>query len=221
MKSICLLNYSAPHVEAQHLQCVQAVMESGFADINQFFCGPPIDAVRSIQATEHMHSHDVLLFIDHDSIFTVDDVRLVTQTAFEEQAVVGAAYSGRAPMAPIIGKPAKTPVTFFDGGSLVPATRLGCGFMAIPSPVLELMVRQHDMDLLEVSAGKQCYPFFASELTASHWYGEDISFCRRVLEQGSRLLLDTRIRIGHKGSYVYQIEDCFAKVAQLKTLITP
>jgi hypothetical protein len=51
------------------------------------------------------------------------------------------------------------------------------------------------------------------------WYsGEDISFFHRVKRAGHRLLIDTRPRLGHKGSYVYGLEDAQIAVPRARTL---
>ncbi len=220
MKLAALFTYATPVIEAQHLGCVMDLMRSDLdVDIDQFFAGPPIDAVRSIQATKFMDSHDVIVFIDHDTIFRAEDVGAIAGSAYLHQAVVGAAYSGRAPGSAIIGCPVDPRAKFFEGGGLVPAKFMGCGFMAIHTSVLRDMKQRFSMGLVDVSAGKRCYPFFASEIRSGRWYGEDVSFCRRV--PSDKLYIDTRIRVGHKGSYVYQLEDCFAAVAQQQTLEFP
>ena len=51
------------------------------------------------------------------------------------------------------------------------------------------------------------------------WYsGEDISFFHRLAEAGHRLLLDTRPRLWHKGSYMYGLEDRQIAVPRARTL---
>lgn len=51
------------------------------------------------------------------------------------------------------------------------------------------------------------------------WYsGEDISFFHRVARAGHRLLIDTRPRLGHKGSYVYGLEDAQIAVPRARSL---
>jgi hypothetical protein len=54
---------------------------------------------------------------------------------------------------------------------------------------------------------------------AGGWYsGEDISFFHRVKQAGHRLLVDTRPRLFHKGSYLYGIEDVQVGVPRARTL---
>jgi hypothetical protein len=51
------------------------------------------------------------------------------------------------------------------------------------------------------------------------WYsGEDISFFHRVAEAGHKLLVDTRPRLWHKGSYRYGLEDRQVAVPRARTL---
>lgn len=54
---------------------------------------------------------------------------------------------------------------------------------------------------------------------AGGWYsGEDISFFHRVKQAGHRLLIDTRPRLFHKGSYLYGLEDVQVSVPRARTL---
>lgn len=59
----------------------------------------------------------------------------------------------------------------------------------------------------------------AASTLAQGWYsGEDISFFHRVSEAGHRLMIDTRPRLFHKGTYLYGLEDAQVVVPRARTL---
>jgi hypothetical protein len=55
-------------------------------------------------------------------------------------------------------------------------------------------------------------PFFSLLQREGIYYGEDVSFCARSHMAKIPVWLDTRIRVGHKGSYVFQLEDVSIQV---------
>jgi hypothetical protein len=58
----------------------------------------------------------------------------------------------------------------------------------------------------------------AAEQAAGWYSGEDISFFHRVQRAGHRLLVDTRPRLFHEGSYLYGLEDVQVGVPRAKSL---
>ena len=61
--------------------------------------------------------------------------------------------------------------------------------------------------------------FEAAREMSGDWYsGEDISFWHRVRRAGFKVLCDTRPRLGHKGSYVYGLEDVQIVVPRAESL---
>lgn len=51
-------------------------------------------------------------------------------------------------------------------------------------------------------------PFFSLLQLADVYYGEDVSFCLRCHDANIPVQIDTRVRVYHKGSYCYGLEDC-------------
>lgn len=65
-------------------------------------------------------------------------------------------------------------------------------------------------DLPRLSTGisdAKVVPFFSLLQRGGFYYGEDVSFCIRSHLAGLGVELDTRIRVYHKGSYCYGLED--------------
>lgn len=79
------------------------------------------------------------------------------------------------------------------------------------SALLELLIPHlRDADLPRLSSGisdAPVVPFFSLIQRGGYYYGEDVSFCVRNHFANMPVLLDTRIRVYHKGSYCYGLED--------------
>jgi hypothetical protein len=210
--------------DKEHFACVMRLGQANVAphvlDIHAVQDCAYIDQAKSILATKALDlEFDVVLIIDHDMIFEVEDVIQVCQEAVDRSAVVGAAYGARKRNAERPVAYIAPPVTFFEGGSVVPATIVAGGFVAIPTSVLARLVERNDMEKVQTTFDFMAYPFFQCIVMNEKWWGEDISFCMRAREAGIGLFIDTRLRIGHKGSYVYQLEDAVYSVPMLKSLI--
>lgn len=125
-------------------------------------------------------------------------------------------------------------VVFFEGGRRYKALYAGLGFAAIPSSVIDALSGQYP--LLEAGMPGEVRPLYALDVNGGYYSGEDVSFCSRVQglsvrtvpvepgedtpngmdwehvrtadnPTGRQVWLDTRVRIFHKGSYEYGIED--------------
>lgn len=66
----------------------------------------------------------------------------------------------------------------------------------------------------------QMRPFFRLHIEDDKYFGEDVSFCLRAHAAGVPVKIDTRIRVYHKGSYCYGLEDCGFVVPYCNTLVT-
>lgn len=79
------------------------------------------------------------------------------------------------------------------------------------SALLELLsLHLRDPDLPRLSSGisnAPVVPFFSLVQRKGYYYGEDVSFCLRSHLANVPVMLDTRIRVYHKGSYCYGLED--------------
>ncbi len=187
---------------------------------------PYIDQARAILASAAMDllpDDGVLMFLDHDIIFHPACVPiLVERCAREMFDVLAVPYSMRKEGGGILGfpTPPKNGEPFqlqcFDGGGLCDAVGAGMGFTAIRMRVFRELCK--GMQRVRCGSKTIVYPFFALELQPDHsvtpageeigfYHGEDMSFCRRAIAAGFRVGLDTSIRIGHKGSKIYALED--------------
>lgn len=204
----------------EHERCMRAVEKFG-APIFMTFGHPYIDMARAKLAADFMAWErpklDCLLFIDHDILFNPSDVPRIIASALELQTIVGGAYPKKGPGADLIGTfaPELERVTFYEGGQCYPCSDsgVGMGFTAIPRIVFEALATTPEM--AEVQSGDyKVRPYFAHLIENGYYFGEDFSFCRRALKLGFRAHLDTRIRLRHKGSYSYAVEDCGMVVPQ-------
>jgi hypothetical protein len=108
-------------------------------------------------------------------------------------------------------------VVFFDGGGIYPALYLGMGFTAIHKDVLEKLAPT--LPILDNGVTHQkIRPYFSLIQEDGKYYGEDVSFCLRAARIGARIDMDTRLRVWHKGSYTYGLEDCGIVVPFLNRL---
>lgn len=187
---------------------------------------------------------DGVFFIDHDIIFKPGDAVELIEQAHELQDVVAAVYNMRKTAHALIGAidvPHLGSVTFFEGGERYPALYCGLGFAAVPMAVLNAL--DEHFDYLHMGALGNGRPYFSLDTNGSFYSGEDVSFCGRVHGLSVRCIkgdgspngddwelsrttaltphkiwLDSRVRIFHKGSYHYAIEDHSIAVPRYKTV---
>jgi hypothetical protein len=154
-------------------------------------------------------------------------------------AVVAGAYCMRKGGKSLIGAfdLPSGPITFFEGGSTQPAFYSGLGFAAIPFGILA------DMKLPSLWAhelGRKIRPWFALDCSTGFYAGEDVSFCNRVHDltvnqrqadrdgdlewemshsgRPARVFIDTGVRLAHRGSYDYGVEDVGCVVPRYQSL---
>lgn len=91
----------------------------------------------------------------------------------------------------------------------------------------ELVPELRDEDLPRLKTGisdAPVVPFFSLLQRNGYYFGEDVSFCVRSHLAGIGVNLDSRIRVYHKGSYCYGLEDVGMEVPychRLEVLDTP
>lgn len=86
----------------------------------------------------------------------------------------------------------------------------------------ELIPELRDEDLPRLQSGisdAPVVPFFSLLQRKGYYYGEDVSFCVRSHLAGVGVNLDTRVRVYHKGSYCYGIEDVSMEVPFCESLV--
>lgn len=208
---------------------------------------PWIDAARSWLAERALSSGRGVFFLDHDIQFQPNDVLRLCEQALEKDAVVAGAYCMRRSGKNIIGSFDLPPgrLGFFEAGGTHPAMYSGLGFAAVPRTVLEQILvptLRSQALAMGVGWGDRVRPWFALDCSTGFYAGEDVSFCNRVhdltvriceAEPGvepnwqlahsgrpARVFLDSRVRIFHRGSYDYGIEDAGIVVPRIESLQT-
>ncbi len=218
---IGVLYYGA--IDAKHLECMKAIENHPFVSqvVSLFGC-PYIDIGRCVLA-EYVRVLDAggILFIDHDILFTPEDVSRIIVDAEQTGGIVGGGYSMRSPGSTMIGGidvlACQEDIIFFEGGKVYPAGYLGMGFTAMSRRAMEQVAK--DMPFLQSGiTPMKVQPMFSLLQQDGNYYGEDVSFCLRAKKAGVPLFMDTRIRLYHKGTYEYGLEDCGIVVPYLDQL---
>lgn len=187
---------------------------------------------------------DGILSLDHDIIFKPTDILDLIEKAHAQQVMIGGLYcmrraGGGVPIG-AIQKKAGEQVIFFEGGRLEKAFYTGLGFTAIPKSII-MGVRSRLTPLWHSDYSKPLYPSYSLDITGSFYCGEDVSFCNRVhgldvkriptapgdesdweirrsSDDHCKIFIDTTIRIFHKGSYHYAVEDLMVAVPRVTTV---
>lgn len=180
---------------------------------------------------------DGVFYLDHDIVFKPDDLLDLIDEAEKRQALVAGAYCMRMSARAVIGAIEAAPgdhILWFEGGEVRDALYTGLGFAAVPRSIFEAL----DFGLPELQSAypKLLRPYFSLDISGSFYCGEDVSFCNRIqaLEvkrsgpedwnvvrkesSAGRVLIDTRVRIFHRGLYDYGLEDAGLVVPRLSTL---
>lgn len=242
--ALCVPSFGALDLDQQ--ASLFALEKAGMMVIGLHDC-PWIDMARSWLTEQALKQGRGVFFVDHDIVFHPNDVLKLCAQALEKNAVVGAAYCMRKSGKNIIGSFDVPPgsITFFDGGGTFPAYYTGLGFAAVPAEVLEGIdvprLTCHAL-ALGIGTGFSVRPWYALDCSTGFYAGEDVSFCNRVhdlavglMDSGivgdpqwglshsgrpAKVFLDSSVRIAHRGSYDYGIEDAGIVVPRIHSLTT-
>lgn len=171
-----------------------------------------IDVARSVLATAALaHGAEVLVFIDHDTLFDPLDVPRLAACAAETQGVVGAPYSQRRMGGGLVSAP-KPPtdgskVVFYQGGGMYESQSVGMGFTAIHRLAFERLHQDPRYATIQSQDGLLRW-YFQKLIINGRLCGEDYSFCHATRGVGTPLHVDTTLRVQHLGEYAYRVEDC-------------
>ena len=166
---------------------------------------------RSILASKFLKDNleDILLFIDDDIIFSINDVIKITQDITKEGLdIVGGAYVTKSDIQPTLQQKIfkDQEIRFGVNSKPVEVRYVSTGFMAISRNALEIISKDK----------KLCYPqeFYAFFQTfeeeiedKNRFLGEDWYFCETAKRYGLKSYLDPSIQLGHVGKYIYTIAD--------------
>jgi hypothetical protein len=239
--ALCIPSYGSMDLDQRAL--VFALEHVGMTVI-EIHGYPRIDMARSWLTHRALELGRGVFFLDHDVLFHPNAVLELCAQALELESVVAGAYCMRRSGRNIIGcvdLPEGTRLRWFKEGSTVPAHYSGLGFAAVPASVLEAVKRRHALEPLYSEDLGELVPWYALDVKTGYYAGEDVSFCNRVqdLEIGlvagseqapewrvrrsgkeARVFIDTRVRLAHRGSYDYGIEDAGLIVPRLGSVET-
>jgi hypothetical protein len=168
-----------------------------------------IDKARSVLATRALAAgFDALMWIDADIVFEPEDV--VRLHASGEPLVAGLyAKKGQRELAAHL-LPDTRSIQFGPHGGLFEARYVGAGFLYTRQEVYRRMEAALPRCDLRFGGGG-FVPYFLPAVIEDRggaWYlAEDYAFCERARQLGFRILVDSRVRLGHAGRYVYGWED--------------
>jgi len=204
--SICAHRY----LEPRSVDCLIRTILSSDEDIQfgySFQLEPMIDRARAMQAMDFLKTDfDVLLFLDDDILYNVEDVHRLAEDAIEKQSIVCGPYAKKTEGAGIIAIPLKyEEFPLGPDGKLLEIRWGGTGFMAVPRIVFETLSK--DMELVKVRKDIEIWPFFMPFVCEADGelidLSEDFAFCENARNAGFKVWLDTRIALGHIGPKVY------------------
>jgi len=186
-----------------------------------------IDQCRSQLATDALaDGFDELLWIDSDIAFDADDVERLRQ---HQLPLACAIYpkKGRKEIACHV-LPGTESLTFGASGGLVEILYAGAGFLHTRRSVFEAIQRTQGLPICNRRDARPLIPWFmpmvkpdigdSQDGDQGYWYlAEDFAFCERARRAGFGIFADTRIRLGHCGSYEYRWEDAGLEIDRYST----
>lgn len=175
-----------------------------------------IDRARGCAATEFLRhtspdDTDVLVFIDSDMIFSLEDLDKIVSLARDKVGIAIGAYPvrrGDAPWLALVPLEGNAVLSFNAESPPIEVKYGATGFMAIHREVLKAVA---DTMPLCTGAGAPFWPVFlpliVDENGTNHYLSEDWSFCHRARDLGFPVWLDQTVKLGHIGNYVYSVKD--------------
>lgn len=240
--ALCIPSYGG--LDLDQAAAIAQLENVGMVVFSMHDC-PWIDQARSWLSERALSTGRGVFFLDHDIQFQPNDVLRLCEQALEKDAVVAGAYCMRRSGKNIIGSfdVPPGPVGFFEKGATLPAYYCGLGFAAVPKSVLQgIDVAPLLSDAINQSVGwgARIRPWYALDCSTGFYAGEDVSFSNRVHDLAVRMLpsspgfeeqwslshsgrparvfLDSRVRIFHRGTYDYGIEDAGIVVPRIAAL---
>jgi FkbM family methyltransferase len=142
---------------------------------------------------------DYLLFIDGDIHFHRGHIEMLMES---NEPVLGGIYCIKTAdeTRPCLQTlPGHAPIAC---GGLAEVRRTGTGFLRIHRSVFEKL---KDKATRYTNHGRPEWDFFPSGVINGEWLSEDWYFCDLAREAGFKVMIDTRVQVGHEGSIVYPI----------------
>jgi len=169
-----------------------------------------IDQGRNQLATDAMgQGFDETFWIDDDVAFNPIDVDRIR--CFDLPICAGVyPKKGKRELACHI-LPGTQKMLFGKKGCVQEVKYTGTGFLHVRREVYESMHQQLELLTCNAGFGSPMIPYFQPMIVDTDkgpWYlAEDYSFCERARRCGFKIMVDTRVRLWHVGSYKYGWED--------------
>lgn len=209
----------APYMGGLDREHVGCMMHPDLAGVIKVSChGMSIlDQTRSYLAQQALDNTqaDVFLWIDDDILFTPQDVESIAEQCLTDHPIIAGAYpTKKAPGGFITTAfaPEVEQVGWFEQGGIYPIEYCGMGFTCIHREVFNAIGENLRTVKIASCHGYPCKPFFQNLIVGDTWKGEDHSFIIRARDCGFPAVVDTRIRLRHRGLYNYRIEDVVSPV---------
>lgn len=163
---------------------------------------------------------DWILFIDSDMTWQPDAIKtlVMTREKFDLDIVGGLCFQRSAPYQPTMyvkAANAEHGYTFlekWDEDTAIEVDATGMAFCLIHKRVFDrILVQQTGEGFPDLDTRKQMVPPPFFRWTGE--YGEDFLFCREAKESGSRIFVDTAVKIGHVGDQMITEETFFREIA--------
>ena len=142
---------------------------------------------------------DYLLFIDSDIIFNRGHIEQLMENA---DPIVGGIYC-------LKQEEVKAVLQTMPGckgiavGRTEEVKRIGTGFLRIAREVFEKL---KSPAIEYVNHGRREWDFFRSGVVDGEWLSEDWFFCDDARAAGFKVMVDTRVQVGHEGTIVYPMK---------------
>lgn len=181
-----------------------------------------VDRTRSEVATAALlEGFDELMWIDSDVVFEADDVNRMRAHALP---IVAGVYAkkGSGGLAVHLERDARE-LRVGEGGGLTRVRYVGAGFLLTRRAVYMDIAQTFSLPVCNTRFGVPIVPYFLpmvipEQATAGgYWYlGEDYAFCERARQAGHAIMVDSAIRLGHVGTYVYGWEDAAQSIPRVQ-----
>jgi hypothetical protein len=208
LRCVVLVPY-ATHIEPACERGLRELERRGL-EVRRYASTAAVDRTRCDAATAALDDGaDELFWIDADIQFDPDDV---AKLRAHDLPIVAGIYAKKGVQDLAVHlEPGTRALAVGEGGGLHAARYVGAGFLCTRRGVYDDIQRTFALPVCNTRFGGRTVPYFLPmviEDAGAHWYlGEDYAFCERARRAGHAVQIDTTIRLGHIGSYVYGWED--------------
>jgi choline kinase len=143
-----------------------------------------------------------LVFIDADTVFTFEDIRMLVET---DRDVVAAEVSRKTASGATNVVKLPAPNGKIDG-PWYEAAFAGTGFMSLSRKCLESMTKQYpEYNYRNAPNEPESCALFDTGVVSGQFVGEDLMFCLRWRKMGGRVWVHSGLDIGHIGTHDYRV----------------